>query len=261
MADEPEHERYVVSENQGWRMVRIRRALWRLCTRIVGSYYRETRDALIEAACGGGSYIGFVRTLDSFVLAQDLGATFGLDTSLDAYELYHLHVAVLHASRRQILAPYHDMAVQLYIETQSPNERRGTGDPYDPASPRYVIWSEANRPRNPLGQHEAWVDELRFSEEDAGAVYGNLEGAPAGHAYGAQAGDLGPVVDEGGVQGGQPAGGAANQDVGAAGEGQAGVSVAQAIEVVDSDEAEDSDEEERVERGVPRDARDTGPRW
>ena len=65
MVDEPEHECCVVSEKQGWRMVRIQRALWRLCTRIVGSYYQETRDALIEAACRGGSYIGFVRTLVS----------------------------------------------------------------------------------------------------------------------------------------------------------------------------------------------------
>lgn len=190
------------------------------------------------------------------MLAQDLGATFGLDTSLDAYELYHLHVAVLHASRRVVLAPYHDMAVRLYVEAQSAHERRGTGDPYDPASPRYVVWGEDNRPRNPLGQYEAWVDELRFAEEDAGAAYGHLEGVPEGNVYGAQEGDLGPVDDQGGAQN-QGAGGAlADEDDGGAGDAEAGSSAAQAIPVEDSDE-----EEERVERGVPRDSRGTEPRW
>lgn len=193
-----------------------------------------------------------------FLVAQDAGSTFGLDTELTADETYRLHIAVQHASRREVLMPFHRRAAELFVETMSAQERRGSGDVFDRASPRYVVWEEGMQPPNPLGQQEDWVDDLWFREErdgDAAAqvttAAGEGDEPTTAHMYGEQAGDLGELLESDSedavVDGGQ----AEHESAQPTGLGSS------AGEPIEIDEGEDG---ERVERGIPRDRRWENPR-
>ena len=176
-------------------------------------------------------------------MSQDTGTVLGVDTTLDVYEQYHLHVGVLHASRRPALHQYHARAAAALEETQTSYERRGNGDLFDPESPRCVVWDDNRRPRHPLGYHEPWVDEMFFTEE-LGPEENMDESDGEDAVMGGRGGGAG-AIGHGQVYGGQP--------------GDLGEVIAQDMAVAGGTEEEPIDVDSlpiaHEERGVPRDAR------
>ncbi len=157
--------------------------VWLLVQRLVHNYYTEIYDALMAAAAGGVRYESFVDRLvggavPSFSTACDShtrGSLFSHRTQERPSGLTQncprtqctgctsrFFTQAGTTRWRSITRP----AAELFVEAMSAQERRGNGDVWDPASPRYVVWEEGRQPRNPLGQREGWVNTLWFREEE-----------------------------------------------------------------------------------------------